>query len=58
MVFKKVFFDNTENAKNKNTPPSPNKFFMFFVFNNIKQFLKTGPNKPLVWFLDYFSIYK
>ena len=33
-----------ENTKNKNTPLSLNKFFVFFVFKNRKQ----EPNKPLV----------
>ena len=33
---KKVIFENTENIKNKNIPPSPNKFFEFVVFKNIK----------------------
>lgn len=38
-----MVFENTENTKNKNTPPSPNKFF---VFKNIKLFLKTEANRP------------
>ena len=37
---KKIVFKNIKNTKNKNTPPSPNKFFVFFVFKNIKHFLK------------------
>ena len=29
-------FKNTKNTKNKNTPPSSNKLFVFFVFKNKK----------------------
>ena len=47
IVLKKVVFENTENTKNKNTPPSPNKFFVFFVFKNRKQFLKTRTKQAL-----------
>ena len=42
IVLKKVVFENTENTKDKNTPLSLNKFFVFFVLKNGKQFLKTG----------------
>ena len=40
-----------ENTKNKNTPPSPNMFLVFFVFKNIKQFLKTTTKQALSHFL-------
>ena len=33
--------------KNKNTPPSLNKFFVFFVFKNRKQLLKTRTKQAL-----------
>ena len=31
----------------KTTPPSPNKFFVFFVFKNRKSFLKIGTKQAL-----------
>ena len=49
-----MVFENTENTKNKNTPSFPNKFFVFFVFKNKKQFLKTGTKQALCfWKLKY-----
>ena len=50
-----MVFKNTKNTKNKNTPPSPNKFF---VFKNIKQFLKIEPKIPLFSILDSFKTFK
>ena len=35
-----MVFENTKNTKNKNTPPSPNKFFVFFVFQEQKTVLE------------------
>ena len=47
-----------ENIKNKNTPPFPNKFFVFFVFKNKKQFLKILTKRALIFhqFLDKFGM--
>ena len=47
-----------ENIKNKNTPPFPNKFFVFFVFKNKKQFLKILTKPALIFyqFLDKFDV--
>ena len=52
--YKKMVFENTKNTKNKNTLPSPNNFFVFFVFKNKKQFLKTATKQALMFSL--FSI--
>ena len=41
-----MVFENTRNTKNKNTPPSPNMFLVFFVFKNRKQLLKTITKQP------------
>ena len=47
-----MIFENMKNIKNKNTPLSPNKYFVFFVFKNSKQFLKTETKYALsfVWY--------
>ena len=42
LLSKKWFLRTQKTQKNKNTPPSPNKFFVFFIFKNKKRFLKTG----------------
>ena len=39
-----MVFDNIENTKTKNTLPSPNKFFVIFVFKNSKHALKFHQN--------------
>ena len=38
-----MVFKNIENTKNKNTPPSSNKIFVFFVFKNRKQIETNRP---------------
>ena len=38
---KKWFLKIRKTQKNKNISYSPNKFFVFFIFKNKKQFLKT-----------------
>ena len=58
-VFSKtVLVSFIENIKNKNTPPFPNKFFVFFVFKNKKQFLKILTKRALIFhqFLDKFDM--
>ena len=52
IVLKKSGFWEHGKHKNKNTSPSSNKFFVFFVFSNKNPFLKQEPNKPLVRRLD------
>ena len=49
IVLKKVVFENMKNTKYKNTSPSPNRLFVFFVFKNIKQFLKTGTKEAPIF---------
>ena len=44
--FQKIGFWK-ENIKNKNTPLSLNMFLVFFVFKNIKEFLKTTMKEAL-----------
>ena len=58
--YKKMVFENTKNTKNKNTLPSPNNFFVFFVFKNKEQFLKRRTKQTLrpclvAIFINYFG---
>ena len=39
IVLKKMIF---ENIKNKNSPPSPNKFFVFLILVNIVHFITSS----------------
>ena len=50
-----MVFENIENTKNKNASLSPNKFFVFFVFKNRKQFLKAGTKQTLRIFKTIFD---
>ena len=50
-----MVFENTKNIKNKNIFSFPNKFIVFFVFNNKKQLLKTKTKQTLIFQLFFYQ---